>query len=132
MKVKVAVIVVSITIMVILGIYFWMKVPEYTVTNINTVTLISFPSPPKYKTVNNYNDITKCVEVINSLNLTPTISTVKGWWFMIKIDDHTTITFVGDLMKINGRVYKINNLDFSARLNDLYESMNYPEYEWGK
>jgi len=55
MKVKVVVIVVSITIIVILGIYFWMKIPEYTVTNINTVTLISFPSPLKYKTVNNYN-----------------------------------------------------------------------------
>lgn len=96
------------------------------------MTLITLPSPPKYKTVDDKKDIKKCLDYLNSLELTPVISNGKGWWFMIKIDNSSTITFEGQHVSFDGRTYRIRNSDYASTLRSLYSSLNYEEGDWGR
>lgn len=120
----------ALTFILAIGIYALLMPPKFDVDNMKTVTLITLPSPPKSKIVNDTKDIKKCVDYINSLTLSPAIYNKKGWWFEMKIDGKTTITFYDQYVSINGIFYKIKNKDYEAQLRDLYNSLNYKEGDW--
>ena len=120
----------ALALILAIGIYALLRPPKFDSDNMKTVTLITLPSPPKYKTVNDKKDIKKCVDYINSLTLSPAIYNRKGWWFEIKMDEKTTLTFYGQYVSINGIFYKIKDKDYEAELRNLYNGLNYKEGDW--
>ena len=126
---KASVIIILIAVVIITVIL--LKGPsDIHIASEDTVTLITLPSPPKFKTVNNEEDIAPLINYINSLDTTPVISTGKGWWFMIKINDYSVINFVGDVMKINGMSYKVKDKNYASTIKGMYENLDYPEDDW--
>lgn len=132
MKKKYFVMGIMIVFVLVLGYYLFLKPPKYNADDIKTVTLITLPSPPKYKTVDDKKDVKKCVDYINSLELSPTVFTGKGWWFQIKIDEKYTLSFMDKYVLINERAYKIHNSDYDSALRTLYSNLNAKEGDWGK
>ena len=119
------------TFIIFICIFLFTRVPKLDIDNVDTLTLITLPSPPKYKDISDRKDMKTWIDYINSLDLSPTINFDKGWWFMIKINEDTTISFLSDFVHYNNRAYKINNPDYENTLKSLYDSMDYEEKDWG-
>lgn len=129
MKRKLALVIGLLVVILLVGLFYW-TVPDHDADQVKSMTLITLPSPPQYKTVTEQKDIKACLDYLNSLDLAPAVNFGKGWWFMIKTDRNTTISFIGKYVSINGRTFKIKTSNYEEALRTLYRSMNYEEYDW--
>ncbi len=129
MKKRLALVIGFLGVLLMVGLFFW-TVPDYDAGQVKSLTLITLPSPPQYKTVTEQKDIKTCLDYIDSLDLVPAINFGKGWWFMIKIDRNTTISFIGEYVSFNGRTFKIKDPNYEEALRNLYHSLNYEEKAW--
>ncbi len=129
MKKKLVLIIGVLAMILVIGIYL-LQVPKYNADQVKSMTLITLPSPPQCKTITDQKDIETCLNYIDSLSLVPAINTGKGWWFMIKIDQYTTISFLDEYVSFNGKTFKIKNRDYKDSLRALYKSMIYEEKAW--
>ncbi len=118
-----------LTMILMAGLFYW-SAPNYKAEQVKSLTMITLPSPPHYKIVTEQKDIKACLDYLDSLELSPAINFGKGWWFMIKIDRYTTISFIGDYVSFSGRTFKIKASDYEDTLRALYQSMNYEEKAW--
>lgn len=128
-KSRLALIIGLLALILIVGLFYW-AAPIYKADQVKSLTMITLPSPPQYKTVTDQKDIEVCLDYLDSLDLAPAINFGKGWWFMIKIDSNTTISFIGEYVSFNGRTFKVKNPDYEDTLRALYQSMNYDEKAW--
>lgn len=129
MKKRLALLIGLLVVILIAGLFYW-TVPDYNADRVKSLTMITLPSPPQYKTITEQKDIKACLDYLTSLDLVPAINFGKGWWFMIKIDQYTTISFIGEYVSFNGRTFKIKDPDYEEALRTLYRSMNYEEKAW--
>ncbi len=129
MKKRLALVIGLLGVFLIIGLFYW-TAPNYDPDQVKSLTMITLPSPPQYKTVTEQKDISTCLEYLDSLDLTPAVNFGKGWWFMMKINQNTTVTFIGDYVSFNGRTFKIKDPDYEETLRTLYQSMNYEEKAW--
>ena len=129
MKKRLALVIGLLGVILIAGLFYW-TVPDYNADRVKSLTMITLPSPPQYKTITEQKDIKACLDYLTSLDLVPAINFGKGWWFMIKIDQYTTISFIGEYVSFNGRTFKIKDSNYEEALRTLYRSMNYEEKAW--
>lgn len=100
-----------------------------SLTDVESITIKALPSPPKVKTIDKKEDIEKIINHINSINKEKTKQEdIKGWQFFIetKGKQKHSITFMGDLIKIDGALYKIDD-DEVKNFREIYNSLNYKE-----
>ncbi len=125
----IALIVGILGIVMIIGLYYW-TAPNYAADTVKSMTLVTLPSPPKYKTITERDDIEACLDYLHSLKKSPAFDFGKGWWFMIRINSNTTISFSGEYVSFDGRTYKIKDPEYEDTLRALYDNMKYEEKAW--
>lgn len=105
---------------------------KINVNNIDSLTIITLPSPPKEKTITKKEDIKKVMEVVN-LSKKEKIKqdNTKGWTLSINTSgqEKHSITFSGGKVVIDNLSYKIDNADID-KVKDLYNKLDYKEQSY--
>lgn len=109
------------------------------VNDIDSITILTLPSPPKEKRINEMKDIKredikKIIDIVNSIKKEKiNKQDTKGWTLSIHTfgkKEHI-ITFSGDNVVIDKLVYKINNADID-KVKNLYNELDYKENSYIK
>ncbi|MDD3224967.1 MAG: hypothetical protein PHX70_09775 [Clostridium sp.] len=103
-----------------------------TVSDINTINslaIITLPSPPKEKIITKRKDIIAVINLINSFKKTKIHNqNTAGWVIFIKTSgkENHSITFSGGKVVIDNTSYRIDNSDIT-NVKNLYNKLNYKE-----
>ncbi|MDF2506076.1 hypothetical protein [Clostridium sp.] len=104
------------------------------VNDIDSLTIITLPSPPKEKTITKKEDIKKVMDVVNSIKKEKMKQDdTMGWILSIHTSgkEKHSITFSGGKVVIDNLSYKINNTDID-KVKNLYNKLDYKEESYIK
>lgn len=94
----------------------------------SSVTIITLPSPPHYKTITDTENIDWIYTSIKDSDLKPIINNEKGWQVSLKYNGGT-IVMLENKIEINGRWFKANS-NISSKFKDFYKELDYKEELW--
>ncbi len=100
-----------------------------------TLTLVTMPSPPKFKTTDSITDIDKVLNVLGEIEKTPIDDNINGgWYFMIKLTvDGTTVNYTvgGVFTDADGKQYNVENWDYiKEKLTEIYAKIDADEADY--
>ncbi|MCB2307392.1 hypothetical protein LGL08_09565 [Clostridium estertheticum] len=103
---------------------------KFNINDVDTLKIITLPSPPKEKTITKKEDIKKVINLIISIKKEPIKQKedIKGWSIWIETDgkEKHSICFFGEKVEIDNLWYKINNNDID-KIKNLYRELDYKE-----
>ncbi|VYU38838.1 hypothetical protein [Clostridium tertium] len=98
-------------------------------SKINSITITVMPSPPKVKSIDNKDDISKIVDYINSIEIKDKEQgNYKGYEVNINLKgkENYDISFVDGSIYLNGIVYKVDN-NVIKEIKDFYNKLEYED-----
>jgi hypothetical protein len=101
---------------------------KINVNDVDSLIIITLPSPPKEKTITKKEDIKKVIDLINSIKKEKINQKefIAGWSIWIKTNgkEKHSISFFGGKVEIDNSWYKIDNTDID-KVKNLYNKLDY-------